>query len=283
MSRAILALLAAGLMAACAPRETAPRVVTAAPGADAGRASAPRDYSSTLASIVDRFEHDLSLPRVEVTLQLYPSRQQFMQGLIESGYSRPLARQAASSFHAIGGARTMLINESQLSQYPWDQRVRLLAHEVAHSVQYRLAGGVRGVSEQWLREGFADYVSIRIASAMGYGSVARQRDAVLAPLGNVPVGTKHAPLPYLRTFTQWVGAQVRFDVPVYTQAFVAAEFLIDGKGLEPTLRYFEMSRPGADPDATFTKAFGMTLAHFEQTFALRWMRVLNERGVRDSD
>jgi len=289
MTRAILSLLFALGSAACATRDAAPRVVaiarpdTPARATDAGDSTRPRDYTSALAAIVRSLEQDLRLPPVDVELRLFPSRRQFEQGLVESGYRRTLARQAASTFHAIGGSQTMFVNEAELSQYPWDQQVRLIAHEAAHSVQYRLAGGVRGTSEQWLREGFADYVSCRVTAALGYRSVAWQRDVVLAPLASVAVDARPAPLARLRTFAQWTGAQSRYGVPLYAQAFVASELLIEDKGLEAMLRYFEASRPGADPDASFSKAFGVSLSQFESTFGQRWHRVLTERGVRESN
>jgi hypothetical protein len=284
---ALVAVCLGGL--ACAPRAAEPRLVAAAPAAapatasaPAGRGGPPRDYGATLTAIAERFERDLSLPRVEVALRLFASRQQFEQALLDSGYTRGLARQAASSFHAIGGARTILVNESQLAQYPWDQRVRLLAHELAHSVQYRLAGGVRGNSEQWLREGFADYVASKVTAALGYGAFERQRDIVLAPLAQVLIGAKAAPLGQLRTFAQWVRAQPRHEIPLYAQAYVASELLIESKGLEAMLRYFELSRPETRPDANFAEAFGLTLAQFESHFGQRWLRVVLERGQRES-
>jgi hypothetical protein len=299
-SRAIRTACAAGLVATtvaassgCAPRPTAPQLVAPPqPQADATEAADPsgasaapaptRDYAAILAAIAERFERELSLPRVDVTLRLYSSRQRFQQGLLDSGYTRAAARRAAASFHAIGGASTVMVNEAELARYPWDQKVRLLAHELAHSVQYRLAGGRRGNSEQWLREGFADYVSCRITSRMGFGGFSRQRDVVLAPIADVPVGSRHVPLGELRTFAQWTAAQPRFDVPIYAQSYVATEMLIEDKGFEALRRYFELSLPSTDADANFREAFGLRPGQFEAAFAQRWVRLLVERGRRES-
>jgi hypothetical protein len=286
MTRAILSLLLTLAGAACSAHDAAPRIVVAPPQVEtAGQteASAPRearDYAGALAAIVDRFERDLRLPRVDVELQLFASRRQFEQGLMQAGYSRGLARQAATTFHAIGGARTIFVNEAELSQYPWDQQVRLIAHEAAHSVQYQLAGGVRGTSEQWLREGFADYVSCRVTAALGYRSIAWQRDTVLAPLARIEIGVRPAPLSQLRTFAQWTRAQSRYAVPLYPLAFIASELLIEDKGLEAMVRYFQASRPGTDPDASFSRAFGVSLERFESTFGQQWHRVMTQRGWR---
>jgi hypothetical protein len=286
MTRAILSLLLTLGGAACSAHDATPRIVAAPPAIETARptgAGAPapvRDYASALAAIVDRLERDLRLPRVEVELQLFESRRQFEQGLMKAGYSRGLARQAASTFHAIGGAQTMFVNGAELSQYPWDQQVRLIAHEAAHSVQYRLAGGVRGTSEQWLREGFADYVSCRVTAALGYRSVAWQRDTLLAPLARIEIGVRPAPLSQLRTFGQWTRAQSRYEVPLYPLAFIASELLIEDKGMEAMVRYFEASRPGTDPDESFSRAFGISLERFEATFGQQWHRVLTQRGWR---
>jgi len=38
-------------------------------------------------------------------------------------------------------------------QVTWPDRVRFLAHEFTHTIQFDLAGGRHGSSQQWLREG----------------------------------------------------------------------------------------------------------------------------------
>ena len=160
--------------------------------------------------------------------------------------------------------------------------MRLLAHELAHTVQYRLAGGVRGTSEQWMREGFADYVACTITARLGFGSFDRLRESVLAPLQDVPVDAHPAPLRDLRTFPEWIRAQTRYRIPLYVQAYLAAELLIEDKGLEAMRGYFEASRPQTDPDANFSGVFGMRLDRFESRFGERWRRVLVERGRRET-
>ena len=45
--------------------------------------------------------------------------------------------------------------------------LRCSSHEVAHAAQYEWAGGHRGTSDQWLREGYADWVQAHVLDSMG--------------------------------------------------------------------------------------------------------------------
>jgi hypothetical protein len=82
------------------------------------------------------------------------------------------------------------------------------------------------------------------------------------------------PFRRLSTFPQWAEAQTLFDVPVYSQAFVGAELLLERHGRDALVRYFELFGESMDKDANFHRAFGMTLDEFDREFAARWQVVL---------
>src|SRR5262249_62084198 len=63
-----------------------------------------------------------------------------------------------------------------------------LAHELTHVVQYQLAGGRRGRSEQWLREGMADWVACQVLERLGVSSFRDERAQVVrAVAGKLPL------------------------------------------------------------------------------------------------
>jgi hypothetical protein len=237
-----------------------------------------RDYPTAIAAVADVFERELQLPRPDVAVVLFPNRRSFEEGLLTIGYEPEFARQSAATFRAIGGATGVLVNEGALRSARWAERVQLLAHELLHCVQYAFANGVRGTSEQWLREGFAEIVSMRTMEHLGLARYSQLREALLDPLADVRRGTLPVPLSRLSTFPDWAAAQHRYDLPLYTQAFVAAELLHETYGTEAILRYFRLFGTSMDKDANFVEAFGVTLDEFDREFMARWHLVLSQVG-----
>jgi len=148
---AVLALLLVGCSAA-------PRVIpiAVAPGQAPPAADRIADYPEAFQAIGVVMSRDLGLPVPPVSLYLYPNRDAFEQGLKAERHMEPgLARDAASFARGVGGPDKILVNEQALVRTPWPERVKFLAHEFTHTIQFDLAGGRRGRSAQWLREGSA--------------------------------------------------------------------------------------------------------------------------------
>jgi hypothetical protein len=267
-------LLVALVAAACAKVPASVEVVT--PNLPDAAASPGRtgQYETDLATIMDAFEQVLGLPRPDVMLVLFPGRRSFEQALLEIGYPPGLAR-SASSFNAIGGARAVLVNASVVNRFDRTRRVRLLAHELVHSLQYRFSGGTRGASEQWLREGFAEWVACRITAHLGLASFGSLRGDLLGVLAGARFGLRPAPLDSLVTFPQWVEAQGRYEAPLYAQAFIAAELLVETHGIPAIIVYFERFRDTNDHERAFDEAFGVERAAFERSFMRRWHELVS--------
>jgi hypothetical protein len=235
-----------------------------------GAGTTIENYPAALAAIGDVFSRHLDLPKPDAALVLFANRRSFEAALLSFGYPAKLAREA-STFRAIGGARAVLVNESGLDDEPWRDRVRLLAHELTHSVQYRFSGGTRGASDQWLREGMADWVACRTVDVLGYQTYRRCRDSLLDRLTLLAPETNPVPLEELSTFPQWVAAQQgHADVPLYTQAFLFAEYLVERRGLAAFVDYFSRFAKSSDREANFRKAFGITLRRLEPDLQTHW-------------
>jgi hypothetical protein len=279
-SLAVGTLLVATFAAGCV-KTRAPVEVVALPPVEA-RASDEKaldGYQSALAAIVDAFDEALGLPRADVELVLFADRHAFEEGLLTSGYPPDLAR-SASSFAAIGGARAVFVNAGVVNRFDRTGRVQLVAHELVHSLQYQFSGGTRGASEQWLREGFAEWVSCRVTAHLGLASFNALREDLLAPLAGARFGLPPASFDTLVTFPQWVDAQQRAEAPLYPQAFIAVELLIEMRGVPAVIGYFERFRTTNEHQGAFTSAFGLERAAFDRVFAQRWNETLAQFRAR---
>jgi len=120
-------------------------------------------------------ELDLPLP-AELTVYVYPTRKGYAQGLMDVG-GIAAGRAAELAEHSVGVSqpRRLFLSDEVLRELPWSTRLSVLAHELTHVAQYELSGGRRGESEQWLREGMADWVACWTLERLGEGTFGRER------------------------------------------------------------------------------------------------------------
>jgi len=226
-----------------------------------------QSWSQAVSSIADVMHGPLGLPPVEFTVHFFHNRRAFEQGLVGEGYPPAFARRTAAVLDGIGGPGRVLLNEGAIARAGWSDRVAMLAHELVHVLQYALGGGHRGTSEQWLREGFAEWVSGRVLEELqmaGAGLEIRRarRVVALAGLSRLP------PLSEMVTFDQWVDLRTsRPTLPTYEYAFVAADFLVDRHGVDAVLDYFRRFAASNDTVGNFEAAFGESRDAFETALA----------------
>jgi len=230
------------------------------------------DYRTAAATVVSISERDLGFPPFPITFRFYPHEGAFEKALLDSGYDPALARSTARTMIAVGGHRGVLLNDLRLSSLEWPDRIALLAHEMTHSVQYELAGGHRGTSDQWLREGFADWMSLRVLDRIADVSIAGIRRARRNELRSA--GRSSVPrLSELVTFRQWVRAGERHGSRIYALAFLAVELLLDRHGVPAFIDYFKRFASSRDRIANFRAAFGEDLESFERAVTAHiWSR-----------
>ncbi len=219
-------------------------------------------YGRASSTIADIFQKELGFPPFTATLHFYSHRGAFEAALLDSGYDAALARTTASVMAAVGGHRGVLINEAALAPMPWPARVGLLAHELTHTLQYELTGGTRGTSDQWLREGFAEWVAMRVMNRLRAMPIDSYRREKLDKLR----ASNHARAPRLNemaTFPRMVALAARNDIAPYAQAFLAVDALIERHGPAGILRYFEAFRRSPDRLANFAAVFGEDLDTFD--------------------
>ena len=266
---AIVASVVAVTLQACASANRQP-VSLRLPGLAAKpvlRLSWIDNYPRALATIAYILEHDLRLPQVEASLRFYGSREALTDALIESGYDPGTAVELTGSAGALAADGNIILNEKALLGRTWTQRIAVLAHELTHSVQYQLADGRRGASEQWLREGFSEWVAVRVLERLDVTTLPRIRHLRLRHVRDEPA------LPSLSSLArseQWLApVRQRADAAMYPYAFLAVDFLVQLHGTEKVVEYFRLFAFTDDRDWAFRTTFGQDVGSFERRLRTR--------------
>jgi hypothetical protein len=228
----------------------------------------PPDYNRALAVVASVLKKEFELPVSQTKFLLYPNREVFEANLIHVVRFDPVyAREVAGWAVAVGAPEMVLANEEALSRIPWSERIRVLAHELVHTVQYGLAGGRRGTSDQWLREGFADWIAYRVLESLDMGNSQDRRTLLLARIKGTARRSSCAPLSEMVTLEDFLKSRTKFgSTMAYGQSLLAAEFLVQKHGVQPVLLYFSSFRESDDRLKNFRTAFGEALPAFEKEF-----------------
>ena len=262
----VACVLALVLACGCAISDAPRLVVLPAPGVrPALRVDDASDYRTAAATISHVFERRFGFEAFPVELAFYPSDSAFEKALLDVGYDADLARSTARVMTAVGGYRGVLLNGAKFGAMPPAERVAMLAHEMTHCVQYELGGGRRGASDQWLREGFADWLAIRVLEHLDAASLAeirRDRRRLVRAAGR----SRTPRLGDLATFPEWVRAGERYGDTLYAVAFLAADALLERHGMPAVVAYFKRFATSGDRAGNFRAAFGRDLEEFERTF-----------------
>ena len=215
------------------------------------------DYDRALVSIAAVTERDLGLPALKASLHFFPDRDALRAALEAQGADPVVARDAAAVMMAIGGPGSVFINDAAFADLNWNSRIAVLAHELTHTIQYEFAGGRRGTSDQWLREGFAEWVQARVLDALGVMRRDDIRTRSIRWVRDTHARRSLPPLSGLATFPEWVAFHNgRARDSLYPYAFVATDFLIERHGLENVTTYFRLFAESDDRFANFARAFG---------------------------
>ena len=263
-----LIVLLALLTTACAARVDPPRAIDLAQiqARPEPRAEFVNDYESAMASIAAITENELGLPKLQGTVHLLADRDAMYAVLSDSGADPATAQGAADTMLAIGTHRAVYVNQASFARLNWNARLMLLSHEAAHVAQYELSGGKRGNSDQWLREGFADWVQAYVTEKMQIGTMTREtiRSRNARFISQTGMREQLPPLAKLANFPEWVAvANSPASKLLYPYAFVATDFLISRHSMAEAVEYFRLFATSDDRVANFRKAFGEDWSAFD--------------------
>ncbi len=263
-----LLVLLALLTACCAARADPPRaiVLDTLSARPEPRAEFVNDYESAMASIAAITEKELRLPKLQGTLHLVADRDAMFTVLQESGADPDTARGAADTMLALGTHRAVYINQASFARLNWNARLALLSHEATHVAQYELSGGKRGNSDQWLREGFGDWVQAYVLEKLQVGTMTR--DSILRRntrfIAQPGMREQLPPLARLANFPEWVAvANSPATRLLYPYAHVATDFLIRRHSVDEVIAYFRLFAESDDRVANFRQAFGEDWSAFD--------------------
>lgn len=177
------------------------------------------------------------------------------------------ARQRATTAVAVGMYKRVLVNELILVRYSWSERIRVLAHELTHTVEKNLVDGQLMSADLWLVEGFAEWVAYKVLDALDVESFAQGRKQAIDVTVKARQYQTFPLLTQLVTGAEWqTWARSLGREATYNQAFLAVDFLIEEKGLSPMVEYFGLFRRLNNRERNFITAFGKSVGEFEGEF-----------------
>ena len=198
-----------------------------------------QSYESAVPTIARLLVGEFGLPLpARLTVFVYPTHVAYAEGLAKLGHMR-IERAAQIAGYAIGlyQRERLFINDGALRGACVAVWLGLIAHELTHAAQYELSSGRRGRSEQWIREGMADWVAMRVLDRLGVRDGRHRRDQALN--------------------------EIRQDRgSSYEIAFLMTDVLIERHGLESIVAYFRAFATSDDRFGNFSRAFGVSLEAF---------------------
>jgi hypothetical protein len=122
-------------------------------------------------------------------------------------------------------------------------------------------------------EGFAEWGAYRIIDRLGLESFANSSEDSRRGAGAQEAALP--PLDRLATEAEWAAAEKKLGrKAVYSQAFLAVDFLIERKGLAVVLDYFARFRDAASRGDHFAAAFGEDVEAFQAEFGAHLQKIL---------
>jgi hypothetical protein len=260
--------IGAMLTAGCA-RETLVLRLWIAPDPPPGLAALGEisSYEEAVRTITGIMVHELDVPLSgPLTVFVYPTREAYAEGLVDIGRLPPdqAARIAAYSVAVTEHGR-LFINDRRMRDLPRSAWLALIAHELTHHAQYQLSGGRRGRSEQWLREGMADWVACQVLDRLGYTTLRHERERALQEVAAARPELASNPLDLVELGRPrgWEARHLEPDGRlVYRLAFLLTDDLIRRHRWPRLLDYFRAFAASEQRFDEFQRAFGESLEKF---------------------
>jgi len=247
------------------------------------------NYPQLLVAIVSVMVREMNFPLINGIVTIYPNYQTFEAGLAiqfeanmrrseeRTGKRQPdavrqeniesAARQRAATATAVAIGNNVVVNAIAFRRYKWSERVRVLAHELTHVLQYDLSDHRPAGWEHWMIEGFADWTAYKVLDQLGIENFSKSRQDII---DTIIAGHARNALPSLSqlystadiiTWTRTLGRYA-----AYGQGMIATDLLIKEKGLQSVLDYFRKFAKINNRQRNFNEAFRETLAQFDARF-----------------
>jgi len=187
------------------------------------------------------------------------------------------ARQLATTAHAVAMHQRVFINELLFIRYPWYERTRILAHEIAHVIEKGIVDGRPTAPGRWLQEGFADWVAFKVQDRLGYEAFAKSRENRINALARAAVFQTFPRLRQPNTGPDWLTwVRTLGHEATYGQAFLAVDFWIEQKGMPAIVEYFRLFNKVNSREKNFAAASGEPIKTFEEKFDRHLSKLLGK-------
>jgi hypothetical protein len=152
------------------------------------------------------------------------------------------------------------------------ERAGLIAHELAHLSQQKLAELAWDDTPLWILEGHAEWVQFRVLDLLGLRNYATSRLRVAVFVGLSPVPVEVFPDLYaLASRTHWMRTANQLgEAATYGQAFLAVDWLVERYGAKKLVEYLEHG--ASDSRSRWSKAFPISYRDFVDEFQARLKR-----------
>lgn len=230
------------------------------------------DHSQVLSSVAGIVVNRIGLPLSRpLHAYFYSTQEAFELGLVtDARVDTWLAKDQARFAWGVGTYYGIFLREDKLGSASLLSRVGLIAHELTHVGQYELVGGRRGSSDQWLREGFAEWVKFQALEHLGLRPYAESRSRVVQEVRRAGPVEKFPALTGLATNREWTAARIQFGrIATYRQAFLATDWLVERNGSQTVIEYFRRFGRFDDREGNFLAAFGLPVGEFAKEFRLK--------------
>jgi hypothetical protein len=217
--------------------------------------------------------HKLALPfPPAIKAYVYVNEATLVDGLIQvAGDSRDEAWDKGRYAAGVAARNGLFLRGDYLARMPLAGRAGLFAHELAHVSQTRLRAGGRGRAAQWLLEGHADWVKMRVLDLLRYRSYAESREDVVRTV--VGSSTPVILFPDLRQLAQndaWVASTNKLGAPAtYCQAFLAVDWLVERYGSARVTEFLGRFALDTAPREHWAEVFPVSYRQFVEEFRVR--------------
>ena len=214
--------------------------------------------------------HKLDLPfPPTIKAYVYVNEATLVDGLINvAGDGRDEAWDKGRYAAGVAARSGLFLRGDYLARMHLLARAGLFAHELAHMSQTQLREGGRGRAAQWILEGHADWVKIRVLDLLHYRSYAESRDHILRTVVSSPTPTTLFPsLLELTRNRDWVAATNKLGPQAtYCQAFLAMDWLIERYGSAKVTEFLGRFALDTPPGEHWSKVFPIPYRQFAAEF-----------------
>ena len=249
-----------------------------------------KDYAAAVAAIMFVMVRDFGLPVIDGgSVTLYPSQTSYEAGVVAHSTenierlrkqlgprAKPVNESAVVSAatitavgsNAVGMYKKVLVNEWRVIKYSWPEWVRVLAHELTHTATIELFDGRLALPDQWLNEGFAEWVGYKVVESFGSQHFAVSRKLALDSIATATTYQTFPALGQLARNPDWITwSRTLGRAATYGQAFIAVDFLIKEKGISSVIEYYRLFKKLNNRERNFATAFGESVSGFDGRFS----------------